>query len=101
MMNNIPDEIMIEILLHMGFKKAILIKSVNKRYNKLVNKNIVKKAMIKTFSLNPYYWKKFVIKRWPYNNFSINCIDGVDIIDSYFRVDPNIINDQKLVRHAI
>ena len=101
MLNHVPNEIIKEILLYMGFKKVILMKSLNKKYNKLVDIYIVKYTMTKTFSLNPYHWQKFAIKRWSYNNFSLNCINGLDIIDSYFQVDPTIINNKKLIKHAI
>lgn len=69
------------------FHTVIQLKLTSQRYHKLITLNLIKNALLKTFSTDTFEngWKYHTcaIRCFKYTSYSINTIDGLDILKMY------------------
>lgn len=88
-MNYVADDVIQnEIVPNLSTFHAVLqLKLTSRRYSKLITLNLIKNALFKTFSNDTFEngWKYHTcaIRRFKYTSYSINTIDGLDILKMY------------------
>lgn len=91
-------DVILEIVHLLKFNHVVFLKSTCHRYYNIISSQVVKNSIIKIFKSQPDY--KYVFKKFTYENFNIDGIDGLDLLMLYDKAYPEFIklNSGKLLK---